>query len=61
MLLIATWSWHAGNESGEKMSMTTPVFTSEAGRMQFVVGKSNQVGSTLAVMLFLLLLVSTFK
>lgn len=27
------------NESEEKMAMTTPVFTTDAGRMQFVIGK----------------------
>lgn len=39
---LARYIFGEGNESGEKMSMTTPVFTSEAGRMQFVVGKSDQ-------------------
>jgi SOUL heme-binding protein len=32
------------NSSGEKMAMTTPVFTSSAGAMQFVVGKAGKVG-----------------
>lgn len=39
---LARYIFGEGNETGEKMSMTTPVFTSEAGRMQFVVGKSDQ-------------------
>lgn len=39
---LARYIFGEGNERGEKMSMTTPVFTSETGRMQFVVGKSDQ-------------------
>lgn len=33
-----------GNDRKESMNMTTPVFTSSAGRMQFVVGKADKVG-----------------
>lgn len=47
-LVVSTWLqdyiFGKANSSGEKMAMTTPVFTSSAGAMQFVVGKAGKVG-----------------
>ena len=43
-LWLQDYIFGKANSSGEKMAMTTPVFTSSAGAMQFVVGKAGKAG-----------------
>ncbi len=40
---LARYIFGEGNDRGEKLGMSTPVFTSETGRMQFVIGKADKV------------------
>jgi hypothetical protein len=37
---VHCWYAYTGNARGEKMEMTTPVFTNTRGDMQFVIGKA---------------------
>eukprot|EP00208_Stichococcus_sp_RCC1054_P000489 CAMPEP_0206140442 /NCGR_PEP_ID=MMETSP1473-20131121/9492_1 /ASSEMBLY_ACC=CAM_ASM_001109 /TAXON_ID=1461547 /ORGANISM="Stichococcus sp, Strain RCC1054" /LENGTH=369 /DNA_ID=CAMNT_0053534595 /DNA_START=232 /DNA_END=1341 /DNA_ORIENTATION=+ len=44
---LARYIFGEGNDRREKLGMSTPVFTSETGRMQFVVGKADKAVESL--------------